>query len=38
MDHQRVVEMAVGVFLGNVVFLMFAWVLFAALSRMFGWD
>ena len=38
MDRQRILEMAVGVFLGNVVFLMFAWVLFAALSRMFGWD
>lgn len=38
MDRQRVLEMAVGVFLGNVAFFMFAWVLFAVLSRMFGWD
>lgn len=38
MDRQRILEMAFGVFLGNVAFLMFAWILFAALSRMFGWD
>lgn len=38
MDRQRILEMAVGVFLGNVAFLMSAWFLFAALSRMFGWD
>ena len=43
MERQRVFEMAVGVFLGNVAFLMFAWVLFAwvlfaSMSRMFGWD
>ena len=38
MDRQRILEMAVGVFLGNVAFLMFAWVMFASLSRMFGWD
>ena len=38
MDRQRILEMAVGVFLGNVAFFMFAWVLFALLSRMFGWD
>ena len=38
MDGQRVLEMAVGVFLGNVAFLMFAWILFAVLSRMLGWD
>ena len=38
MDGLRILEMAVGVFLGNVAFLMFVWVLFAALSRMFGWD
>ena len=38
MDRQRILEMAVGVFFGNVVFLMFAWILFAVLSRMFGWD
>lgn len=30
MDRKRILEMAVGVFLGNVAFLMFAWVLFAA--------
>ena len=38
MNRQMILEMAVGVFLGNVAFLMFGWVLFAALSRMFGWD
>lgn len=38
MDRQRILEMAAGVFLGNVAFFMFAWVLFALLSRMFGWD
>ena len=38
MDRQRILEMAVGVFLGNVAVLMFAWVLFASLNRMFGWD
>ena len=38
MDRKRILEMGVGVFLGNVAFLMFAWILFAALSRMFGWD
>ena len=38
MDRKRILEMAVGVFLGNVAFLMFAWILFAVLSRMFGWD
>ena len=38
MDRKRILEMAVGVFLGNVAFLMFAWILFAVLSRMLGWD
>ena len=38
MDRQRILEMAVGVFFGNVAFLMFAWILFAVLSRMFGCD
>ena len=38
MDRHRILEVAVGVFVGNVAFLVFAWVLFAALSRMFGWD
>jgi hypothetical protein len=38
MDRQRILEMAAGVFLGNVAFFIFAWVLFALLSRMFGWD
>ena len=38
MVRQRILEIAVGVFLGNVAFLMFAWFLFAASSRMFGWD
>ena len=38
MDPQRILDMAVGVSLRNVAFLVFAWVLFAALSRMFGWD
>ena len=38
MDSQKILEMAVGVFMGNVAFWMFAWVLFASLSRMFGWD
>ena len=38
MDRQRILEMAAGVFLGNVAFLIFAWIMFAALSRMFGWG
>ena len=38
MDRQRILEMAIGVFLGNAAFYMFAWMLFASLSRMFGWD
>ena len=38
MERQRILEMAVGVFLGNMAFLIFAWILFALLSRMFGWD
>ena len=38
MDRKRVLDMAVGVFLGNLAFLMFVWILFATMSRIFGWD
>ena len=38
MVRQKVSEIASEVFLGSVAFLIFAWVLFAALSRMFAWD
>ena len=38
MNRQRILEMAVGVFVGNLGFFLFAWVLFASLSRIFGWD
>ena len=38
MDRHRILEVAVGVLLGNVAFVMFVWILFATMSRMFGWD
>ena len=38
MDRQRIMEMAVGVFIGNLVFFVVVWVLFAALFRIFGVD
>lgn len=38
MDYKRILEMAVGVFLGNMAFLMFTWILFALMSKVFGWD
>jgi len=38
MNRQRILEIAVGVFTGNLVFFFVVWLLFASLSRVFGVD